>query len=81
MSFIDDNSHLAREEIMIQCGYFRLKKNPDGTRYKSCQATDFYQAISAAHGVKLPPSSGRRVDTPGKLKITTKGILPIGTRN
>ena len=73
LAFVADNQHLPEREMMIQAGYVKVKQGTVGVL-----RTAFFRACSAAKGLSIPESEGNRRKPLGKIKITSKGTLPLG---
>jgi hypothetical protein len=81
VSFVNDNKGMPQDEVMVQAGYYYLRKLP-GTEesVKSVERCRFFQALSQAMGVQIG------VDVPkpaqprpkGRLKIQKYDTLPVG---
>jgi len=73
LEFLRDNPNMDRDEAIKAAGYVKYKKNRPG-----CLRSEFYQALAQAQGVPLGPPVGRKRQPTGRLKVTSKGTLPVG---
>ncbi|MAB74954.1 MAG: hypothetical protein CMO47_00625 [Verrucomicrobiales bacterium] len=73
IEFAKDNQHLSRDELIAQSGYVKTKKGKQGV----CRA-EYHQAIAAAMGVPIGAPVGHKRKPTGRLKVTSKGTLPVG---
>lgn len=73
LEFARDNSHMSRDEVIKAAGYVKVKKDRPGLL-----RSEFYQALAQAQGIPLGAPVGRKRMPSGKLKVTSKGTLPVG---
>lgn len=73
IEFAKDNQHLTRDELIAQSGYVKLKKGKPGVL-----RAEYHQAIAAAMGVPIGAPVGHKRKPTGRLKVTSKGTLPVG---
>lgn len=76
IDFVRDNQHLTQDELIEQCGYVMTRQGK-----RSLKKTEFWTAYSVAQGLPVgpPPLEKKSPSRPeNRLKITSKGTLPVG---
>ena len=73
LAFMADNQHLSERDMMIQAGYVKPKQGTTGV-----QRSEFFRAAAKAKGLDMPKSDGHKRKPTGRIKITSKGTLPLG---
>ena len=73
LEFLRDNPSMSRDEAIKATGYVKVKKDRPGLL-----RSEFYQALAQAQGIPLGPPVGRKRQPTGRLKVTSKGTLPVG---
>jgi len=75
---VKELAHLPRRETAKRCGYYTITKN----KLTRVNLTDFYDAVLAAKGVPLDPSSakdGRGREPTYRVSVHQNGQIVIGS--
>ena len=73
IEFAKDNQHLSRDELIAQSGYMKIRKGKP-----SVLRAEYHQAMAEAVGVPIGDPVGHKRKPTGRIKVTSKGTLPVG---
>jgi hypothetical protein len=77
LTFIRQNPDGDRDALALDAGYYLMRNGKP-----SVQRTEFLQALTEAHGTPVgrtvPPKGKKGKDPCYKIKVSPKGIAPIG---